>query len=129
MAKAEGKTLDFKSPDTVDVSILETFPYEGPNQRIQYSTTEFTAVCPFSGLPDIGSLHIEYIPYKHCVELKSLKYYLLSYRDVGIYQEDVTAKLYEDLSRVLRAQEFTITVDYQTRGGIDTSCVISSLDQ
>ena len=129
MATAEGKVLDFKSPDTVDPSILETFPYSGPKQRVQYSTNEFTAVCPFSGLPDIGTVTIDYMPGKTCVELKSLKYYLLSYRDVGIYQEHVTAKLYEDINQALQAQELTLTVVYQTRGGIDTSCSISSKDQ
>ncbi|HMQ11750.1 MAG TPA: preQ(1) synthase [Oligoflexia bacterium] len=129
MAIAEGKVLEFKSPDTVDNSILETFPYSGPKQRVQYSTNEFTAVCPFSGLPDIGSVTIDYMPGNKCVELKSLKYYLLSYRDVGIYQEHVTAKLYEDISKVLQAQEMTLTVVYQTRGGIDTVCKIDSNEQ
>ncbi|MCI5072809.1 preQ(1) synthase [bacterium] len=129
MATAEGKVLQFKSPDTVDPSILETFPYAGPKQHVQYSTNEFTAVCPFSGLPDIGIVTIDYMPGEKCVELKSLKYYLLSYRDVGIYQEHVTAKLYEDISQTLQAQELTLTVVYQTRGGIDTTCSISSKDQ
>lgn len=129
MATAEGKVLQFKSPDTVDTTILETFPYSGPKQRVQYSTNEFTAVCPFSGLPDIGTVTIDYMPDNKCVELKSLKYYLLSYRDVGIYQEHVTAKLFEDIQSLLKAQELTLTVVYQTRGGIDTTCSVSTKDQ
>jgi len=129
MAQAEGKTLEFKSPDTVDVGVLETFPYEGPKQRITYTTTEFTAVCPFSGLPDIGTVEIEYMPLEKCVELKSLKYYYLSYRDVGIYQEDVTAKIYKDISKVLEPNWMRLKVVYQTRGGIDTTCVVDSDDQ
>lgn len=128
MAKAEGKTLDFKNPDVVDVAVLETFPYEGPKQRITYTTTEFSAVCPFSGLPDIGTVAIEYMPSDKCVELKSLKYYYLSYRDVGIYQEAATAKIYQDIHTALHPQWMRLTVIYQTRGGIDTTCVIDSDD-
>jgi 7-cyano-7-deazaguanine reductase len=128
MAKAEGKTLEFKSPEVVDVAVLETFPYEGPNQRITYETNEFSAVCPFSGLPDIGTVTIDYMPSDKCVELKSLKYYYLSYRDVGIYQEAVTAKIYQDIHALLKPKWMRLTVVYQTRGGIDTSCVIDSDD-
>lgn len=129
MAQAEGKTLKFLSPDVVDPKVLETFPYEGPRQRITYTTNEFSAVCPFSGLPDIGTITVDYIPGQKCLELKSLKYYYLSYRDVGIYQEDATAKIYQDLARALEAQELKLTVVYQTRGGIDTTTTISSADQ
>ncbi|HVJ65127.1 MAG TPA: preQ(1) synthase [Bdellovibrionota bacterium] len=128
MAKAEGKTLPFTDPSTVDVGVLETFPYEGPKQRITYTTTEFSAVCPFSGLPDIGTVTIDYMPSDKCVELKSLKYYYLSYRDVGIYQEAVTAKIYQDIHNLLRPQWMRLTVIYQTRGGIDTTSVIDSDD-
>lgn len=129
MAKAEGKTLPFQDPSVVDVSVLETFPYEGPNQRITYTTTEFSAVCPFSGLPDIGTVTIDYIPAQKCVELKSLKYYYLAYRDVGIYQEAVTAKIYSDISKLLEPKWMRLSVVYQTRGGIDTTSVIDSDDQ
>lgn len=129
MAQAEGKTLNFLSPDVIDTQVLETFAYEGPRQRISYTTTEFSAVCPFSGLPDIGKVVIEYVPNQKCVELKSLKYYYLSYRDVGIYQEHATARLFKDLSACLEAFELKVTVTYQTRGGIDTVASISSLEQ
>ncbi|MCB0326712.1 MAG: NADPH-dependent 7-cyano-7-deazaguanine reductase QueF [Bdellovibrionales bacterium] len=129
MAIAEGKTLPFKDPKTVDTSILETFPYQGPNQWIRYTTNEFSAVCPFSGLPDFATVVVEYIPDQYCVELKSLKYYYLSYRDVGIFQEDMTAKVYQDLAQLLKPKEFKLTVTYQTRGGIDTVTSIDSKDQ
>ena len=129
MAIAEGKTLKFVGPEHIDFKVLETFPYKGPNQRVVYQTKEFSAVCPFSGLPDFGDLTIEYVPGKHCVELKSLKYYLLSYRNVGVYQEDATARLYADLAKCLKAQSLTIRLVYQTRGGIDTTTEISSDDQ
>lgn len=129
MAKAEGKTLPFKDPSEVDVAVLETFPYEGPNQRITYTTTEFSAVCPFSGLPDIGTVEVEYMPKAKCVELKSLKYYYLSYRDIGIYQEAATAKIYQDLYDLLEPKWLRLSVTYQTRGGIDTTSVIDSDEQ
>jgi 7-cyano-7-deazaguanine reductase len=129
MPKAEGKTLRFTGPEAIDVNVLETFPYEGPRQRVTYETREFSAVCPFSGLPDIGTVTIDYVPRAKCVELKSLKYYYLSYRDVGLYQEAVTARIYEDMWKLLEPFEMKISVVYQTRGGIDTSCVISSADQ
>lgn len=129
MANAEGKTLPFKDPSAVDVAVLEVFPYEGPNQRITYKTTEFSAVCPFSGLPDIGTVEIEYMPAAKCVELKSLKYYYLSYRDVGIYQEAATAKIYQDIIKLLEPKWMRLSVTYQTRGGIDTTSIIDSDEQ
>jgi 7-cyano-7-deazaguanine reductase len=129
MAQAEGKSIPFKGEDAIDVAVLETFPYEGPRQRVTYSTHEFSAVCPFSGLPDIGTVTVDFVPGKKVVELKSLKYYYLSYRDVGIYQEHATARIYRDLFRLLEPQEMTLTVVYQTRGGIDTTTRVSSKDQ
>lgn len=128
MAKAEGKTIPFVGVDKIDTAVLETFPYEGPRQRISCKTTEFSAVCPFSGLPDIATVVIDYIPKQKCVELKSLKYYYLSYRDVGIYQEEATARLFRDLHACLEPEWMEIVVDYQTRGGIDTKTRISSDD-
>jgi 7-cyano-7-deazaguanine reductase len=129
MAKAEGKVIAFCGVDKIEPGVLETFPYQGPRQRITYTTTEFSAVCPFSGLPDIGTVVVEYVPREACVELKSLKYYYLSYRDVGIYQEDATARIYQDLWNLLKPWELIIRVTYQTRGGIDTTSVVSSKDQ
>lgn len=128
MAKAEGLTLKFDGPEKLTPEILETFPYEGPRQWVEYKTQEFSAVCPFSGLPDFGELIVSYIPNKKCVELKSYKYYLLSYRNVGIYQEHAAAKLFEDLKKCLDPKSLRIKLTYQTRGGIDTSCEVSTED-
>lgn len=128
MPQAEGKTIPFKGHEFIDASGLETFPYEGPRQRVTYTTTEFSAVCPFSGLPDIGTVTVDYMPRAKCVELKSLKYYYLSYRDVGIYQEGATARIFQDLWKTLEPFELKITVKYQTRGGIDTLSSVSSAD-
>lgn len=125
MATAEGRTVPFVGPEHVDVAVLETFPYHGPEQEIVTETREFSAVCPFSGLPDFATLTIRYIPGKSCVELKSLKYYVLSYRNVGIYQEHATAKLAEDLFGVLRPKSITVTTVYNIRGGFDTTCKVT----
>lgn len=125
MATAEGRTVPFVGPEHVDVAVLETFPSEGPEQEIVTETREFSAVCPFSGLPDFATLTIRYIPGKSCVELKSLKYYVLSYRNVGIYQEHATAKLAEDLFGVLKPKSLTVTTVYNIRGGFDTTCKVT----
>ncbi|MBS1985159.1 MAG: NADPH-dependent 7-cyano-7-deazaguanine reductase QueF [Bdellovibrionales bacterium] len=129
MAVAEGKRIPFESEDKIDAAVLESFPYEGPRQRITCTTNEFSAVCPYSGLPDIATIVVDYIPAQKCIELKSLKYYFLSYRNVGIYQEPATSRIYTDLFRALEPAELNITVTYQTRGGIDTTTRISSADQ
>ena len=125
MATAEGRTVPFVGPEHVDDAVLETFPYEGPEQEIVTETKEFSAVCPFSGLPDFATLTIRYVPGKSCVELKSLKYYVLSYRNVGIYQEHATAKLAEDLFGVLKPKSITVTTVYNIRGGFDTTCKVT----
>lgn len=124
MPTAEGRTIPFASPEAIDASALETFPYEGPEQEITTETREFSAVCPYSGLPDYALLRIAYVPGDRCIELKSLKYYITSYRNVGIYQEHATARLAEDLQQVLAARRLTVTTIYNVRGGFETTCVV-----
>ena len=124
MAIAEGRTLGFTGPEAIDVAVLETFPYEGPTQEIVTETREFSAVCPYSGLPDFATLRIVYVPSDRCVELKSLKYYVTSYRNVGIFQEHATARIAEDLFKVLAPQRLAVTTVYNTRGGFDTTCTV-----
>jgi 7-cyano-7-deazaguanine reductase len=124
MAIAEGRTLPFVGPETVDAGVLETFEYAGPDQEIVTETREFSPVCPYSGLPDFATLRIVYLPSDRCVELKSLKYYIISYRNVGIFQEHATAKIAEDLFQVLRPQRLQVTTIYNTRGGFDTTCTV-----
>lgn len=125
MAIAEGRTLPFTGPETVDRAVLETFPYEGPEQQIVTETREFSAVCPYSGLPDYALLTIRYVPAGRCVELKSLKYYVTSYRNVGIYQEHATAKIAEDLFAVLAPKSLTVSTVYNVRGGFETTCSVT----
>lgn len=125
MALAEGRTLPFTGPEAIDVSVLETFEYTGPEQQIITETDEFSAVCPYSGLPDYAKLTISYTPGSRCIELKSLKYYIISYRNVGIFQEHATARMAEDLFRVLQPATLTVTTVYNVRGGFLTTCSVT----
>ena len=129
MPKAEGIKLEFGSEELINPNHLETFPFESPNQYIITETEEFSAVCPFSGLPDYSYLKIEYFPEGgKCVELKSLKYYIISFRNVGIYQEAATKRIYDDLKILLDTNKLQITTIYNTRGGFDTTCIEGALD-
>lgn len=124
----EGRTFDFYDESHIRPDFLETFDFDSPDQYIKTETGEFTAVCPFSGLPDVARVTIEYYPTGgKCVELKSLKYYLISFRNVGIYQEAVTRRIYRDLRRVLNTDRLRVTTVYNTRGGFDTTCIEGSL--
>jgi 7-cyano-7-deazaguanine reductase len=123
---AEGRILEFEGEERIGTQLLQTFPYEGPRQKILYETREFSAVCPYSGLPDYAYLSVEYVPAQTIVELKSLKYYLVSYRNVGIFQEHATRRLYHDLRALLNPQYLCVRTVYNTRGGIDATCEIRS---
>ena len=129
MAKAEGKQFKFLDESHINPGFLETFDFDSPNQLITTETDEFSAVCPFSGLPDLAYVKIEYHPNGgKCVELKSLKYYFISFRNVGIYQEGVTKKIFGDLKGILDTSKLRVTTIYNTRGGFDTTCVEGNLD-
>ena len=129
MPKAEGKQFEFLDESHVNPGFLETFDFDSPNQLITTETDEFSAVCPFSGLPDLAYVKIEYHPDGgKCVELKSLKYYFISFRNVGIYQEGVTKKIFGDLKEILDTSKLRVTTIYNTRGGFDTTCVEGNLD-
>ena len=129
MAKAEGKSFDFLDESHIDPNLLEVFDFDSSKQYIKTETDEFSAVCPFSGLPDIAYVKIEYFPTGgKCVELKSLKYYFVSFRNVGIYQEAATKRIYSDLLSTLDSKQLMITTIYNIRGGFQTTCVEGSLD-
>ena len=129
MPKAEGLKIEYGSEELINPEYLETFLFDSPSQYIITETDEFSAVCPFSGLPDYSYLKIEYFPEGgKCVELKSLKYYIISFRNVGIYQEAVTKRIYGDLKKLLDTNKIQVTTIYNTRGGFDTTCVEGSLD-
>ena len=129
MPKAEGKQFKFLDESHINPGFLETFDFDSPNQFITTETNEFSTVCPFSGLPDLAYVKIEYYPEGgKCVELKSLKYYFISFRNVGIYQEGVTKKIFGDLEGILDTSKLRVTTIYNTRGGFDTTCVEGNLD-
>ena len=140
MVKAEGRTYTFEGVEAITPDILETFPYEyrvraGSHEGldrealIEISTDEYTVVCPFSGLPDFGSLVVRYTPGDECIELKSLKYYIYSYRNVGIYQEHAANRILEDLVACCSPLWMEIVLDYRLRGGIHTVVTVSTLQQ
>ncbi len=122
MIEAKDKILPFDGYEAIDASQLDTFPYEYPGKRVDLliETDEFTAVCPFSGLPDFGRVRVQYIPDKKCIELRSFKYYLLSYRNVGIYYEHAVNRILDDLVKCCGPLEMTVELDYTVRGGIKT---------
>jgi|TARA_Y100000294_G_C8536751_1_gene329398 7-cyano-7-deazaguanine reductase len=129
MPKSEGQQFEFFDESHINPGFLETFEFDSPNQLITTETDEFSAVCPFSGLPDLAYVKIEYHPDgKKCVELKSLKYYFVSFRNVGIYQEAVTKRIYDDLIKLLNTNRIKVTTIYNTRGGFDTTCIEGQLD-
>ena len=129
MAKAEGKYFQFTGEDQINTEFLEAFSFDSPRQYIMTETDEFSAVCPFSGLPDLAYVKIEYYPEGgKCIELKSLKYYFISFRNVGIYQEAATKRIYDDLQSVLNTNQLMVTTLYYIRGGFETTCIEGSLN-
>lgn len=101
---------------------MESFlnPYPGRDYEIRFECPEFTCLCPKTGQPDFATLRIFYIPDKRCVELKSLKLYLWSYRGEGAFHEAVTNKILEDLVKVTSPRFMEIEADFYVRGGIHT---------
>ena len=129
MPKSEGRGFTFKDESHIRPDFLETFDFDSPRQFIMTETDEFSAVCPFSGLPDLAYVKIEYYPIGgKCIELKSLKYYFISFRNVGIFQEGATKRIYNDLKSVMDTEKIKITTVYNTRGGFDTTCIEGSID-
>ena len=101
---------------------LETFanPNPGRDYEIRFDCPEFTCVCPMTGQPDFATIRIRYVPDRRCVELKSLKLYLWSFRDVGTFHEAVTNTILDDLVALLRPRRIEIEGDFAVRGGIHT---------
>ena len=101
---------------------LETFPNPKPGRdyEISFECPEFTCVCPMTGQPDFATIRIRYVPGSRCVELKSLKLYLWSYRDEGAFHEAVTNRILDDLVAAISPKEMTVTGDFNVRGGIHT---------
>jgi len=105
---------------------LEVFPNpaSGRDYRIHMRIPEFTCLCPLTGQPDFAVLELDYVPDRRCVELKSLKQYIWSYRDVGAFHEAVTHRILDDLVKVLRPRFARLTARFNVRGGIFTTIVV-----
>ena len=101
---------------------LETFPNPRPERdyEIRFECPEFTCLCPRTGQPDFATIRIRYVPDARCVELKSLKLYLWSYRDVGAFHEAVTNSILDDLVAATAPRRLTVEADFYVRGGIHT---------
>lgn len=120
----KGKSEEIKSPDTIQTQLLEAMDYDYRSKRdiqITIKQPEYTSVCPMTGLPDMGCITIDYVPDEKIIELKSLKYYLLQYRNVGIFYENIANRILDDLVGVLTPKKMTVTGEFTSRGGITMS--------
>lgn len=120
--KYSSRRFDIQKEDAIDVAVLEAIPFDYPGSatEVTYETEEFTTVCPWTGLPDFARLIIRYVPHKHLVELKSFKYYLTSYRNIGILQEHAVNRILGDLVKLLQPVSMTVEARFRERGGIGT---------
>jgi 7-cyano-7-deazaguanine reductase len=104
--------LDVKLP------VIETFPNQFRDYEIRIEIPEFTSVCPKTGLPDFGTITLRYIPAKACLELKSLKEYILAYRSLGIFYENVVNRILEDVVKACRPVQAEVVGEFSPRGGL-----------
>ena len=106
----------------MSTSTLETFPNPRPEREFEIAIDcpEFTSMCPKTGLPDFGVIRIRYVPAALCLELKALNYYLLEFRNKGIFYEAVTNQILDDLVAACAPRRMTVTGDFTARGGITT---------
>jgi 7-cyano-7-deazaguanine reductase len=102
---------------------IETWPNQFGPYEIEIGIPEFTSVCPKTGLPDHGVLTLRYTPFKHCLELKSLKLYMLAYRNLGIFQENVVNRFLADVVKAADPVQATVIGDFAARGGLTTRVV------
>jgi 7-cyano-7-deazaguanine reductase len=106
---------------------LDTFPNPKPDRdyAIHFECPEFTCLCPITGQPDFATIYIEYIPAQLCVELKSLKLYLWSFRDHGAFHEAITNRICDDLVAAIAPRRMTVTAKFWVRGGITTTVTVT----
>ena len=112
-----------ESPDRIRPDVLDPIDYQYRDRRdidITISQPEYTSLCPMTGLPDVGCITIRYRPDDRIIELKSLKYYLLQYRNVGIFYEHIVNRILDDLVQVLAPKRMEVSGDFTARGGITT---------
>jgi 7-cyano-7-deazaguanine reductase len=116
--------LEIRSTPKAEMNLypLDTFEYEYPGSRIEinFSSSEFTAICPFSDFPDFATINMRYVPNRRCIELKSLKLYINSFRDVKIFHEHAINRILEDFVAACDPLEFHIEGDFNVRGNLKT---------
>ena len=117
-----GVFVEETPPQALDLYPLETFEYKykGKETAISFTCPEFTAICPFSDFPDFATIKIEYVPYERCIELKSLKLYINSFRPVKIFHEHAVNRILEDFVRACDPESVNIEGDFNIRGNIKT---------
>lgn len=120
------KRYDIQREGDIDTEILEAIPFDYPESATEviYETDEFTCVCPWTGLPDFGTVTISYMPDEKLIELKSLKYYLTSFRNVGIIQEHAINRILNDLVELVQPVTIMVEAEYRERGGIRTEASV-----
>ena len=120
MKKRQPEYTDEHARAGVDASLpeIETWPNQYSGYEIEIKIPEFTSVCPRTGLPDHGTITITYIPDKVCLELKSLKMYMLAYRNLGIFQENVVNGFVRDIVKAARPVSVTVVGEFTPRGGV-----------
>ena len=128
--KALDRCLPFQGEEAIDAGCLECFDYAyadsrtGQGMEIITTTDEFTSVCPFSGLPDFARVTIRYTPDRRCIELRSLKYYLMSYRNVGIWYEHLVNRMLDDLVQACAPRKMHISIECHPRGGLASTVAV-----
>ena len=110
----------------MSINTIETFPNPRPEREFEIAIDcpEFTSMCPKTGLPDFGVIRIRYVPEARCIELKSLKYYLLEFRNKGIFYEAATNQILDDLVAACAPRRMTVIGDFTARGGITTKVTV-----
>lgn len=119
LSSYEGRQSHIPTMEMPNIEVFENV-YKGKEFKIHFTIPEFTAICPKTGLPDFGTIEVTYIPNLYCVELKSLKEYILSYRNLGIFHENVVNRILEDIVKACDPIYIHVKGDFNPRGGIKT---------
>ncbi len=112
--------LHARSGTDAPLPAIETWPNQYPGYEITITIPEYTSVCPRTGLPDFGTITLQYLPALRCLELKSLKHYILAYRNLGIFYENAVNRILEDVVRACRPKWALVRGEFSTRGGMRT---------
>jgi len=115
------------APVQVELPAIETFEnrYPGRRYNILIECPEFTSMCPKTGLPDFGTISVNYIPDAQCIELKAFKYYILGYRNIGMFYENIANKILDDIIAAVDPLWIEVTADFTPRGGINTIVTVT----